>query len=288
MNKETQSTDTNPLDKVANYVRTPNRKRIIGAAATALIFVGLGSYELFGKAEDKVDAIAPQTPGQEQVLDSQPSALEQINTQEQVDVAETLPTVENLRLDPSLFNDPEELIRTYVSDRETAWLESGANAINVKEAYKQSGLFEDFAVKKAAELDKIFIESLVVKDYKSNPSLETLMSNFERSHSRALSLFLKTSNPENGDGDKSPYKETREYIEGSYKVINVVKNKDGQIQSMTIQFQHRQFYNEGENRAAKLVTDLSKMPSGKIYQATDTYTLEDGRIKLSDTTLAAE
>ncbi len=281
MTKVIASSETNTFDTIANFIRTPSTKKLLGWAAVIIFSAGIG-WELISKGNDsKVDALSNQGQATTAVSETTTSQTEQAATTQEI-----LPTVESLRLDPSLFNNPEELVKTYFNDRETAWLNAGSNAINTKEAYRQSGLIENFANQKAAELDKVFIESLIIKNYKTNSSLTTLVDNFKNGHARALDLFIQTNRPDLDRADIKPYRETKEYIDGSLEVLNTTKDKNGDILSMTIRLAEKQTYNNGENTAPSLVPDPENLPNGTIFYLTYTFTKESDSIKVSDVILA--
>ncbi len=268
---------TNTFDTIANFIRTPSAKKLLGWTAVIIFSAGMG-WELISKGNDsKVDALSNQGQATTAVSETTTGQTEQAATTQEV-----LPTVESLRLDPSLFNNPEELVKTYLNDRETAWLNAGSNAINTKEAYRQPGLIEDFATKKAAELDDVFIESLIINDYKTKSSLVTLVNNFKSGHAQALDLFIQTNRPDLDRADKQPYKDTREYIDGSLEVLNIVKDKNGGILSMTIRLAEKETDNKDENTARKLVQDPTNLPDGTVHYVTYTFASESGGIKVSD------
>ena len=176
-------------------------------------------------------------------------------------------TVESLKLDPSLINDPQALAEAWFQ-RTNQWLNAGATPENAEQSLYYSGDWEETATNFTGELDVIFEEALISKAALTDSSVQEVISNIKYLHNNVLALYFATV------GRETPYvRETK-----VDKIISSSANPDGSlvIEVMIHDIDNANMNSVGEDLTG--YTSIDTLPSTSIM----TFRVEDNRVVLSD------
>jgi len=212
---------------------------------------------------------------------SQTATTESITTTTAAaEAIEAMPTVESLEIDDSLLSDPEALMETFVNGRTTEWFNAGSTLENARAAFeagKSGKSLETSAEEIAEKYDVLFIDALLVKDWKSNPVMAEWVNRMISVHKTTLKLYFLTSFPDVTPEDKTPYMRGSKFTQINSSAVN----KDG---SVTISSTEHDYDNADLNRVGEELTNGTKV-KGERINSTSTFIEVDGKVKLSNLTL---
>lgn len=191
----------------------------------------------------------------------------------QAPVVEVLPTVESLEIDPSLFDNPNALIESFVEGTTTDWINAGATPENAQAAL-DSGDMDGFTTELAGKYDALYIEALLIDGWESDPALVRWVDNVKSIHDVTLNLYFKTSFPDINPEDEAPYRR----VDVVVSVDSLIENQDGT--KTLVSTEHTQD-NEEDNRVGGELTEGTKA-SEALGTPTRTFANIDGKIKLYD------
>jgi hypothetical protein len=269
-------------DETSEIKKKSNKKiiAVIGGAALALTITVITLFEIG----------AFKKPGTDSTTNSDNSDPDfkssQTDTESSVDVNPEKPlTVDDLEIPASFFSNPELLSKKFIDDLTTKWFNHGATIEAAKDAYDFMS-FSIYAKQIAAEYDKIFIEALFIKDWKSKPNLVKYADRLALIHGQTLSAYFATSGAYpimKNEDDIEPYMRGTTFVQ-----VNYVKElSDGSISIATTEYDYD---NADKNRIGEYLSDGVKVKTGYTLGEGPTrfYVIEDGKIKLSDITFSAE
>jgi|GEM_PF-807175 len=240
-------------EKMSEFIKSPIGKFAVGMMVVIVVAGGIAAEKYLNrdKTENEVTNTPPQ---QEQQI---PLAPEQANpatvvedTGSQAEVVESvekIPTVEELEMDPSLLDDPDEFIKNYTESTMTSWINAGATPENAKLASENwyKGISkEDTAKQIADEYDDIYINALLSKEWQSSSNMREYVDIIKKIHSETIYVYLLTSNVNGGSPeDEQPYR----------MEIKLTKTIHKQYKDKSVTFTNTQHYvdNSDKNRAGK-------------------------------------
>lgn len=240
------------------------------AAAAAAIYVGVSrlSTDNSSKQGNQPVATASVTPGATASPETSPSPS--------ASATETEPTAENILISPELIKNPDELVNTFFN-RMTEWNNAGSTPENAKAALLSSTeTVDENAARIAAEYDKMFTSTLLIKGWESNPALKLLVDTNVKAHKDTVALYDYTLNVDNvGDpADKQPY------FQG-VKISKIISVEDQTDKSVVIKIIEHNYDNSGQNRVGEALTGGITANSGP-FETTLTFTVENNSVVLSD------
>jgi hypothetical protein len=263
----TQNTDENLLfdEKPEKNKKGLSRGQKILAGLAIFLVLGTGGGMAANMALNE-HPVAAISSSEKSSLPSQTSSSEVSSS-----VAEVLPTVESLEIDPSVLSDPNTLAKTWINERITAWVNSGAT-INNMVAALSSGNTKKYSEKIASEYDKVFADALLVNGWESNPTLKKWFDNIALQHQQTLNLYFNTSLPNVHPEDIEPYKLTDDYA----KVNSLVKTQNGDY--VLSETDHT--YDNADKNRTLILTGGERVDvygTGSI-----TFTIVDGKVRMSN------
>lgn len=247
-----------------DFIETPQGKAItVGTSLLVLGGIAFAGYRVVDSTEtlpDRPVATAPANPGSEK-LETKPW-YEQINTQ---------PTANELIVSPTKVT-PEQLPSVFVNDLTTKWFNAGYT-----KEFSQASLNNGFQEKVdeiAGSYDAMFIDSILVPDWESNPDLKSYVANMKSLHNHNLLVAGMTSFPNLDSGDIVPYMRGSRLL----SVDQITKNSDGSITEIT---KEQNYDNADKNRVGeepKLGVQSDNIP----ITVSRTYVVIDGEYRLAD------
>jgi hypothetical protein len=249
-----------------------NKNRVIaaisGLALTLCIGLGIGSN--LNKQPKQINTTTPSNTSQD-VSEKQSS----IDTSS-VDSVETEkpPTAESLELNINLANDPNLLMQAFIDKTSSEWLQAGATLENAKKALKSGKTISEYAEEVALEYDYIFIDAILINDWKSNTSLVEYVQRMKSQHKMTLEAYFMTSFPDINPADKEPFKQWFKYGEVKYFTKT---DKD-----IKVGFTSTLYANPEKNRMGELPGSESVKSQLPTNDATVTFVKYEDSLKMSN------
>jgi hypothetical protein len=266
------------IKEAINFIKSPIGKFAVGILVV-LVVGGIAARELFKNKQAENDVINNPAQQEQQINNpnNESSAISSANKNEQAtpeSKAEVLPTVESLKIDASLIDKPEELIKAF-NDRETIWFNIGATHENTMAAFKHSGNLDSVAEEDADKYDKLFTDALFTKGWEdSNTALPKYAASMKALNSQTLSLYYRTDRPDLVPSDKEPYRRT-----ASSSQIKQI-SRDTVDHSVTIKYLREDFDNADKNGVGEEMTSNESVVQGHGIETIVKFIVEDGSVKL--------
>jgi hypothetical protein len=182
---------------------------------------------------------------------------------------EVIPTVESLKLDPALINNPEELTKT-VDNTLTQWINSGSGESNAKPAM-ESADYTAYAANIASGYDDVYKKALLPDNWESNQSLLDWIHNASTIHAQTLAYnYGTTPSLKIDSANKEAYTAGYKYVSFDGAVTNPDK-------SVTITDTSLPYDNSKQN---SLSQHTLQAVDGKEIRTSTTYAVINGELKI--------
>jgi hypothetical protein len=268
------SVSVHSAQKTGNNGKTDRLALIAAGVALSLVATMSSCENLKAGATDTSLPPTTEAPNQPETTTTEFEIV--TTTTEQ---GEQLPiTVENLELDASLMDDPQALIETFINDRITQWYSAGSTPETFEASLRVPGEWIDIAPEFTAQSDPIFIEALLIENWRDVPSIVEFVDQMEKVHVYNLAYYLATYDTTE---DAVPYMRSSEVT----ALIDSTRNSDG---SLSVKAGISDSDNSDQNRVGEELTGgKPPIPEDKNYgEPVFTFVTENGKIKISNIILS--